>query len=76
MATMASSSPRKDASAILKIRHSEGQDVQYSQIEESVKSLPGVSKARINYVTATIEVHYNPELVTLDKIRDTLRTLE
>jgi copper chaperone CopZ len=64
------------ASAILRINPVDGsKDGGYHKIEESMKNLPGVSKARINYVSNTIEVNYDPEKVTLEKIREELRNL-
>jgi copper chaperone CopZ len=68
--------PRGKARAILRIdQHHISKDVAYSKIEDSIKNLPGVSRARINYVTSTVEVDYDPEKLTLEKIRETLQTL-
>jgi copper chaperone CopZ len=68
---------KEKASAILRISQSHGfkNDGGYQEIEKSIKKLPGVLKARINYTTGTIEINYNPGELTLDKIKETLRTL-
>ena len=64
------------ASAILRINRVNGQKAEdHRKIEETMKNLPGISKVRINYVTSTIKVNYDPEKLTLEKIKETLRTL-
>jgi len=65
------------ARAILKIQHLQNsKNVGYGEIEEFVKNLPGVSKARVNYVTGTIEVAYDPKKLTVDKIKEIIQSLE
>jgi len=71
-------SHREKASAILRINpvQDSKKDGGYLMIQESIKNLPGVSSTRINYVTCTIEINYDPEKLSLDKIKETLRNLD
>jgi hypothetical protein len=59
--------------AILRIGHLLNHDgLTYEQIEDSVRSLSGVIGVRTNYATHVIEIRYDPQKVSLEKIRESL----
>lgn len=65
------------ASAILRI-NKRGSNTfnEYRKIEQSIKSLPGVLSVTVNYVTSKAEVRYDPDKVTIEKIRQAIKDAE
>lgn len=41
-------------------------------VEGSVGKLDGISAVKVNLKAATVDVEFNPEQVSLDKIKDTI----
>jgi cation transport ATPase len=66
----------KNASAILRISHIHDSNVNFRRIEDSMNSIAGVSKARVNYVTGVVEIQYDPEGLTIETLREHLRKIE
>lgn len=65
---------KSNAVALLKIRSILGSNATRSiELEEYLKRLRGVLNAKINFVTDTVEISYDPDQITIEKIKGSLK---
>jgi Heavy-metal-associated domain len=63
------------ASAILRVNENHNlKEKDLHEIEDSLKKLIGVYSTRLNYVSGKVEVIYDPEKLTLDEIKEKIRS--
>jgi copper chaperone CopZ len=48
----------------------------FKMIEKGMERLRGITSFEVNYVSGTVKVHYNPDLLTAKRIREKLEELE
>jgi copper chaperone CopZ len=60
-------------SAILRIKHDPSSSKpDYTKIRASLNSLPGILNVSVNEVTNLVKVEFDPDLLTLEDIRQTI----
>jgi len=45
-----------------------------NNVEQTVKGLPGVDEATVNFAAGTLSVTYHPSIISLEKMREAVRT--
>ena len=43
------------------------------QIEAQLRKMKGIKEVKINHVSHTVKIHYDPSVVTIEKIRTVLK---